>query len=77
MAAIFSPFRNTYKYLQRSAHEQPVVFFSLLIGCTGPLLVVTIPPIRRSMGWKPAEKVPTSFPVPNRAREELSGYDDE
>lgn len=61
------------------------------------------------MGWKPTEKVPTSFPgehkttqmglssamdrealtsvisspllllltVPNRAREELSGYDDE
>jgi hypothetical protein len=28
----------------------------------GPLLVVTVPPIRRSMGWKPTEKVPTSFP---------------
>lgn len=25
-------------------------------------MVMTVPPIRKSMGWKPAERVPTTFP---------------
>lgn len=28
----------------------------------GPLMVLTVPPIRKSMGWKPAEKIPTTYP---------------
>jgi hypothetical protein len=28
----------------------------------GPALVFGVPPIRKSMGWKPAERVPTTFP---------------
>ncbi|KAK0545481.1 n19m, NADH-ubiquinone oxidoreductase 9.5 kDa subunit [Tilletia horrida] len=77
MAAIFAPFRSTYRYLQRSAHEQPVIFYSLLIGSVGPVLVVAVPPIRRYYGWKPAERIPTSYPLPQRAREEVTGFDDE
>ncbi|KAL9932190.1 hypothetical protein V8E36_008962 [Tilletia maclaganii] len=77
MSALFSPFRNTYRYLQRSAHEQPIIFYSLVIGSIGPVLVVTVPGIRRSLGWKPAERIPTSYPLPQRAREEVSGFDDD
>ncbi|KAK0528998.1 n19m, NADH-ubiquinone oxidoreductase 9.5 kDa subunit [Tilletia horrida] len=77
MPALFAPFRNTYRYLQRSAHEQPVVFYSLLIGSVGPVLVVTVPAIRRKYGFKPAERIPSSYPLPQRAREEVSGFDDE
>ncbi|KAI9635525.1 uncharacterized protein MKK02DRAFT_44215 [Dioszegia hungarica] len=67
---------STYRYLQRAAHESPVIFYSLVIGFTGPLMVMTVPPIRKSMGWKPAERVPTTFPLPNRARQPVSGYED-
>merc|ERR1712032_713828 len=74
---VFRPFANTYRFLQRSAHESPVVFFSLLIGAVGPIAVVTIPPIRKHYGWKPAERIPTSYPLPQRKREEVTGYDDE
>ncbi len=28
----------------------------------GPALVFGVPPIRKSMGWKPAERVPTTDP---------------
>lgn len=49
--------------LQRHfAHEKPVIFFSLVLGGIGPVLLVTVPPIRTRMGWKPAERVPTSYP---------------
>ncbi|KDN40509.1 hypothetical protein K437DRAFT_227319 [Tilletiaria anomala UBC 951] len=76
MAALFSPFRNTYRYLQRTAHEKPVIFFSLLIGSLGPIAVVTVPPIRKRYGWKQSERIPTSYPLPDRKREEITGYDD-
>ena len=28
----------------------------------GPTMVLTVPPIRKSFGWKPAERIPTTFP---------------
>ncbi|PFH52975.1 hypothetical protein AMATHDRAFT_172490 [Amanita thiersii Skay4041] len=77
MASIVSPFRNTYRYLQRQAHESPVLFYSVVLGFIGPLMVVTIPPIRERMGYRPAEMVPTSFPLPNRPRRPVQGYEDE
>lgn len=91
---------------QRSAHENPVIFYSLAIGfcgrslssCpgtplsfltpepavhsppsistalqvsenlrsshlrAGPAMVLGVPPLRKSFGWKPAERIPTTFP---------------
>ncbi|PWN94837.1 hypothetical protein FA09DRAFT_332502 [Tilletiopsis washingtonensis] len=79
MASIFSanPLRGTWRYLQRSAHEQPVVFYSLLIGAAGPVAVVAVPPIRRAYGWQPTERIPTTYPLPQREREAISQFDDE
>ncbi|KLO17664.1 hypothetical protein SCHPADRAFT_846186 [Schizopora paradoxa] len=77
MASLFHPVRNTFRYLQRQAHENPVILWSFGIGISGPLLVMTVPPIRKRMGWKPAEFPPTSYPLPQRARRPVVGYDDE
>ncbi|KAI0357142.1 hypothetical protein OH77DRAFT_135260 [Trametes cingulata] len=76
MASLFS-FRQTYRYLQRQAHEQPVIFYSVVIGLIGPLMVITVPPIRKSLGYKNSEPIPTSYPVPNRPRRPVQGYEDE
>ncbi|PWN31050.1 hypothetical protein BDZ90DRAFT_277458 [Jaminaea rosea] len=78
MAAIFGPLRGTYRYLQRCAHEQPVIFYSLAIGWIGPVAVITVPSFRKNyLGWVPPEAVPTTYPLPQRKREEVTGYDDE
>ncbi|KAI0312679.1 hypothetical protein OF83DRAFT_1066800 [Amylostereum chailletii] len=77
MASITGPFRNTFRYLQRQAHDSPVIFYSVVIGSIGPLLVATVPPIRKSFGWRPAERIPTSYPIPNRPRRPVQGYEDE
>ncbi|KAF4571502.1 putative N19M, NADH-ubiquinone oxidoreductase 9.5 kDa subunit [Pleurotus pulmonarius] len=69
--------RSSYRYLQRQAHESPVIFYSCVIGAIGPVMVVTVPPIRERMGWRPAEVVPTSYPLPRRARTSVQGYEDE
>ena len=28
----------------------------------GPVMVLGVPPIRKSFGWRPAERIPTTFP---------------
>ncbi|KAK4057988.1 n19m, NADH-ubiquinone oxidoreductase 9.5 kDa subunit [Microbotryomycetes sp. JL221] len=78
MAAIFSPFRRSYTYCQRMAHEQPVIFYSLAVGAVGPIAVVVVPEVRKTFfGWKPAERPPTTYPLPNRAREaNVEGFED-
>ncbi|KAI0067424.1 hypothetical protein BV25DRAFT_1795155 [Artomyces pyxidatus] len=77
MASTFLPFRNTYRYLQRQAHEQPVIFYSVVIGSFGPILAFGVPPIRKKFGWQPAERIPNSYPIPNRPRRPVQGYEDE
>ncbi|KXN89100.1 NADH-ubiquinone oxidoreductase 9.5 kDa subunit [Leucoagaricus sp. SymC.cos] len=96
MASLFSPFRQTYRYLvcptflmlkyvlkrfyiqqQRQAHESPVIFYSVVLGTIGPVMAVAVPPIREYFGYRPAEMIPTSYPLPNRPRRTVQGYDDE
>ncbi|KAA1476383.1 hypothetical protein DENSPDRAFT_843327 [Dentipellis sp. KUC8613] len=77
MASVLSPFRQTYRYLQRQAHEAPVIFYSCVIGSLGPLLAFGVPPIRKQFGWQPAERIPLSYPIPKRPRRPVQGYDDE
>ncbi|KAH8089119.1 hypothetical protein HD553DRAFT_339323 [Filobasidium floriforme] len=67
---------GVYRYLQRMAHEQPVIFWSFGLGAVGPVMALTVPPIRKSMGWKPSERIPTTFPLPNRARQPTTGFED-
>ncbi|KIM84828.1 hypothetical protein PILCRDRAFT_67183 [Piloderma croceum F 1598] len=77
MSVLTSPFRQSYRYLQRQAHEQPVIFYSVVIGFIGPAMVLTVPPIRKRFGWSPAEAIPTTYPVPKRARRHVEGYEDD
>ncbi|KAF7791590.1 hypothetical protein EIP86_002607 [Pleurotus ostreatoroseus] len=62
MASLFAPFRGTYRYLQRQAHEQPTIFFSVLLGLAGPVMLITVPPIRKRLGYKAIEHPPTTYP---------------
>ncbi|KAF8896383.1 hypothetical protein BD779DRAFT_582404 [Infundibulicybe gibba] len=63
--------------LSLSSHENPVIFYSIVIGAVGPVMVVAVPPIRSYFGYRPSEIVPTSYPVPNRPRRPVQGYEDE
>lgn len=56
---------------RKAAHERPVIFFSIIVGAigmsfelivVGPALVLTVPPMRMQMGWKPAERIPVTYP---------------
>ncbi|KAG2122775.1 N19M, NADH-ubiquinone oxidoreductase 9.5 kDa subunit [Suillus clintonianus] len=78
MASIISPFRRGYRHLQYLAHEQPVIFYSCVLGLAGPVLALSVPPIRRNwFGYTPAQPIPTTYPVPKRPRKPVQGYEDE
>ncbi|ALO60544.1 hypothetical protein CND05645 [Cryptococcus deneoformans JEC21] len=67
---------SVFRYTQRLAHEKPVIFWSLLLGLSGPAMVFTVPPLRRSFGYTSPEPIPTTFPVPDRPRRPVEGYED-
>ncbi|TFK28117.1 hypothetical protein FA15DRAFT_678541 [Coprinopsis marcescibilis] len=77
MASLLNPFRSTYRYLQRQAHENPVIFYSCIIGGIGPVLAVAVPPIRKHFGYVEPPPIPLGYPVPNRQRTPVQGYEDE
>ncbi|KAI8889737.1 hypothetical protein K501DRAFT_237917 [Backusella circina FSU 941] len=63
--------------LNRFAIERPAVFWSFVIGTAGPVMVWTVPKIRRDyFGFKGIEPLPLTYPLPNRARNPPSGYED-
>ncbi|KAI9366403.1 hypothetical protein BD770DRAFT_376145 [Pilaira anomala] len=66
-----------FKALNRFAVEQPTIFWSLIIGSVGPVMVFTVPKVRREyFGFKGYEQLPITYPLPNRARVATSGYED-
>ncbi|KAI7901740.1 uncharacterized protein BX663DRAFT_513884 [Cokeromyces recurvatus] len=63
--------------LHRLALDRPSVFWSLVFGSIGPIMVWTVPKVRREyFGFKGYEPLPITYPLPNRARTPTSGYED-
>ncbi|KAL1671231.1 putative NADH-ubiquinone oxidoreductase 9.5 kDa subunit [Schizophyllum commune] len=63
--------------MQYYAHEKPALFYALVIGGAGPLLIATVPPLRKAYGYVPPEMPPTSYPLPQRPRHAVpTMYDD-
>ncbi|PLW13613.1 hypothetical protein PCANC_02265 [Puccinia coronata f. sp. avenae] len=73
-----SRFQKFRRYMQYQAHENPAIFWSVAIGAAGPVLLATVPPIRRNyFGYVSPDPIPMSYPLPQRKRNtELKGYDD-
>ncbi|KAF7327813.1 DUF155 domain-containing protein [Mycena kentingensis (nom. inval.)] len=70
-------FRATSRFMKHHAHENPTIFYSCIVGLAGPVMLVTVPPIKEWLGYKPHPPIPMSYPLPNRPRRPVTGYDDE
>ncbi|ORY06178.1 hypothetical protein K493DRAFT_310680 [Basidiobolus meristosporus CBS 931.73] len=65
-------------YLRAQTLNNPVVVWSIALGCSSPLMVIVVPKIRRDyLGIARVPEIPTSYPIPNRARQIPLGFDDE
>ncbi|PMD63347.1 uncharacterized protein K444DRAFT_523188 [Hyaloscypha bicolor E] len=70
-------FSQPFRYLRWAAIEKPAIFYSIVIGSLGPVLVFTVPPIRTRLGDPKRPEIPLTYPVPTSPRKPLAGYDDE
>ncbi|KAF2019775.1 hypothetical protein BU24DRAFT_419400 [Aaosphaeria arxii CBS 175.79] len=50
------------RYLKWASVNKPAYFYSIIVGCIGPVMVVTVPPIRRYLGEEQIAKIPLTYP---------------
>lgn len=50
------------RYCRWSARERPAYFWSVVVGALGPVMLVTVPPIRRAVGDYDAPQIPMTYP---------------
>jgi hypothetical protein len=64
MSGSASPFffSTPLRYLRWASVNKPAYFYSIVIGCAGPIMVLTVPPIRRYMGQEQRPKIPMTYP---------------
>jgi len=55
-------FQTPFRYLKWASIQKPAYFYSIIVGLTGPVLVLTVPPIRRYMGEEQIAKIPMTYP---------------
>ncbi|CAJ2504013.1 Uu.00g114070.m01.CDS01 [Anthostomella pinea] len=64
------------RYLHWSAREKPAFFYSVVLGASGPLMLLTVPPTMKRLGYERAKPIPMTYPIPQGPRKTLTGYDD-
>jgi len=50
------------RYCRWAARERPSFFWSVVIGACGPISLLVIPPIRRSIGAETPKPIPMTYP---------------
>jgi hypothetical protein len=55
-------YQQPLRYLKWASINKPAYFYSIIVGCAGPVLVFTVPPIRRYLGEEPIPKIPLTYP---------------
>lgn len=58
-------FSTPLRYLRWASHEKPAIFYSMIIGTSGPVLLTVLPPIRRLFGDVDPEPIPLTYPSKN------------
>ncbi|KAJ1919759.1 n19m, NADH-ubiquinone oxidoreductase 9.5 kDa subunit [Mycoemilia scoparia] len=66
-------FMNT---VWKRVYAYPFAAWGIALGSLGPLIVLTVPPLQRKLGYVKPERVPTSYPLPNRPRRPTPGFED-
>ncbi|KAF2155770.1 NADH-ubiquinone oxidoreductase 9.5 kDa subunit [Myriangium duriaei CBS 260.36] len=64
------------QYLRWAARAKPAIFWSIVVGAVGPVMMVAVPPIRARLGDGPRELIPHTYPIPKGPRNIPKGYDD-
>ncbi|CAG8948762.1 hypothetical protein HYFRA_00001884 [Hymenoscyphus fraxineus] len=70
-------FSQPLRYIRWAHVAKPAIFYSLVIGSLGPVVMIAAPPLRLRFGDGPRPQIPKTYPIPSGPRKQLKGYDDE
>lgn len=66
------------QWLRWCAHNKPNIFFPCAIAAMGPVFLFVVTPLRRKFIYPDAAPLPMGgYPIPNRPRKPITGFDDE
>ncbi|KAF2716388.1 putative NADH-ubiquinone oxidoreductase 9.5 kDa subunit [Polychaeton citri CBS 116435] len=65
-----------FQYLHWASRAKPAIFWSIVVGSFGPIMVAAVPPIRHRFGDGPRQHIPLTYPIPKGPRKIPQGYDD-
>lgn len=54
--------RQPFRYARWAAHEKPAIFYAIIIGISGPILLTASIPVKRAWGWQPRPAIPMTYP---------------
>lgn len=63
-------FSQPIRYLRWASFEKPAIFYSIVVGSLGPVIMVVVPPIRRRLGDGPRPPIPLTYPSQSTLQEE-------
>lgn len=55
-------FNSPSQYIRWAARVKPAIFWSIVVGCVGPVMCVTVPPLRHRFGDGPRKQIPLTYP---------------
>src|SRR5438045_148828 len=55
-------FQQPLQYLRWASIEKPAIFYSIAVGCLGPVFLVVVPPLRRMIGDEQRPQIPLTYP---------------
>ncbi|KAF2868168.1 hypothetical protein BDV95DRAFT_580366 [Massariosphaeria phaeospora] len=55
-------FKTPLRYLRWASINKPAYFYSIIIGCIGPVMMVVVPPVRTYLGDGRRPRIPMTYP---------------
>ena len=62
MSSIPRFFSQPLRYLRWASIEKPAIFYSIVIGSLGPIVMFVVPPIRHRLGDPQRPQIPLTYP---------------
>jgi hypothetical protein len=61
-------FSQPFRYLRWASYHKPAYFYSCVVGGAGPVILLTVPPIRRYLGEEKRPRIPMTYPGTSAGR---------
>lgn len=55
-------YSQPYQFMRWASIRKPAIFWSVVLGTIGPIMMVVVPPVRHALGDNPKPLIPLTYP---------------